>query len=101
MGPWLGYYVCLVPSFDLETYCRVGSFPEGYDPGLILSIQLLQDKRATMARLVPPVALALAENPVVQKYSYPDLEYFSCSAAPLKVCRRTLNIISITKRKSP
>ncbi|KAF9890114.1 hypothetical protein FE257_006275 [Aspergillus nanangensis] len=67
MGPWLGYYVCLVPSFDLDTYCR-----------------LLQDKQATLARLVPPVALMLAENPIVQKYSYSTLEYFSCSAAPLK-----------------
>lgn len=38
-----------------------------------------------MARLVPPVALALAESPVTEKYRYPDLEYFSCSAAPLKV----------------
>ncbi|KAL5363127.1 hypothetical protein BJX96DRAFT_186591 [Aspergillus floccosus] len=45
---------------------------------------LMQEKRATLARLVPPVALALAENPLVKKYSYPDLEYFSCSAAPLK-----------------
>ncbi|OQD87458.1 hypothetical protein PENSOL_c077G02615 [Penicillium solitum] len=67
LGPWLGYYVCLLTSFDLETFCR-----------------LLHDKRATLARLVPPVALALAESPVTEKYKYPDLEYFSCSAAPLK-----------------
>ncbi|CAK7230959.1 hypothetical protein SEUCBS140593_007764 [Sporothrix eucalyptigena] len=66
MAPWLGSYVCMVPSFDVETYCR-----------------LMHEKRATLARLVPPVALALAQSPVVQKYSYPDLEYFSCSAAPL------------------
>lgn len=45
----------------------------------------MHEKRATMARLVPPVAVMLAENPVVDKYQYPDLEYFSCSAAPLKV----------------
>ncbi|OBT78862.1 hypothetical protein VF21_02764 [Pseudogymnoascus sp. 05NY08] len=45
---------------------------------------LMQDKRATLARLVPTVALALAESKVVEKYTYPDLEYFSCSAAPLK-----------------
>ncbi|KAL3460061.1 hypothetical protein BJX64DRAFT_300962 [Aspergillus heterothallicus] len=45
---------------------------------------LMHEKRATLARLVPPVAVMLAENPVVDKYKYPDLEYFSCSAAPLK-----------------
>ncbi|OJJ60314.1 hypothetical protein ASPSYDRAFT_86906 [Aspergillus sydowii CBS 593.65] len=45
---------------------------------------LMHEKRATLARLVPPVAVMLAENSVVGKYQYPDLEYFSCSAAPLK-----------------
>ncbi|KAF2802373.1 acetyl-CoA synthetase-like protein [Mytilinidion resinicola] len=63
---WLGAYVCLMPRFDLELYCR-----------------LMQDRNATLARLVPPIAKMLAENPVVRKYSYPSLEYFSCSAAPL------------------
>jgi 4-coumarate--CoA ligase len=65
---WQGAYVCLMPRFDLEVYCR-----------------LMQDRQATLARLVPPVAKALAENPVVRKYRYPNLEYFSCSAAPLNV----------------
>lgn len=23
LGPWLGYYVCLLSAFDLETFCRV------------------------------------------------------------------------------
>ncbi|RDH26655.1 acetyl-CoA synthetase-like protein [Aspergillus welwitschiae] len=45
---------------------------------------LMHEKRATLARLVPPVAVMLAENPIVDQYQYPDLEYFSCSAAPLK-----------------
>ncbi|OQE42255.1 hypothetical protein PENCOP_c004G05277 [Penicillium coprophilum] len=45
---------------------------------------LMQEKRATLARLVPPVALALAESPITERYRYDDLEYFSCSAAPLK-----------------
>jgi hypothetical protein len=46
----------------------------------------MSEKSATLARLVPPVAVMLAENPIVNKYQYPNLEYFSCSAAPLKVC---------------
>ena len=45
----------------------------------------MHEKRATLARLVPPVAVMLAESSIVGKYQYPDLEYFSCSAAPLKV----------------
>lgn len=68
MGLWLGSYVCLMPRFDLELYCR-----------------LLQDRSATLARIVPTVAKVLAESSVVGKYKYPSLEYFSCSAAPLHV----------------
>lgn len=65
---WLGAYVCLMPRFVLEDFCR-----------------LMQDRRATLARLVPPIAKLLATNPLVRKYTYSDLEYFSCSAAPLNV----------------
>lgn len=68
MGLWLGAYICLMPRFDLELYCR-----------------LLQDRKATLARVVPSIARMLAENPVVRRYNYPSLEYFSCSAAPLHV----------------
>jgi acyl-CoA synthetase (AMP-forming)/AMP-acid ligase II len=68
MNLWLGSYVCLMPRFDLELYCR-----------------LMQDRSATLARIVPAVAKLLAESPVVGKYKYPKLEYFSCSAAPLHV----------------
>lgn len=67
---WIGAYVCLMPRFDLELYCR-----------------LMQDRRATLARLVSPIAKLLAENPIVRRYSYPSLEYFCCSAAPLNVNR--------------
>ncbi|OAP64210.1 L-aminoadipate-semialdehyde dehydrogenase [Fonsecaea erecta] len=63
---WVGAFVCLMPRFDLRRYC-----------------QLMQDRKATLARLVPPVAKMLAENAVVKQYQYPFLEYFSCSAAPL------------------
>ena len=67
-APWLGYYVCLMPRFDLATFCR-----------------LLSERKATMARLVPPVAKMMSESPIVKQYTYPSLEYFSCSAAPLSV----------------
>lgn len=67
-APWLGYYVCLMPRFDLENYCR-----------------LMSERKATLARLVPPVAKKLAESPITKRYTYPSLEYFTCSAAPLSV----------------
>ncbi|KAH8804876.1 hypothetical protein F5884DRAFT_797523 [Xylogone sp. PMI_703] len=66
MCPWTGSYVCMMPRFELELYCR-----------------LMQDRQVTMARLVPAVAKMLATSPVVSKYTYLYLEYFSCSAAPL------------------
>ncbi|KAG4291457.1 AMP-binding enzyme [Fusarium proliferatum] len=64
--PWLGYYVCLLPRFDLEVYMR-----------------LMSTREATLARLVPPVAKLLAESSQVRQYDFSSLEYFSCSAAPL------------------
>lgn len=69
-APWLGYYVCLMPRFNMEIFCR-----------------LLSERKATLARLVPPVAKMLAESPVTRRYQYPTLEYFTCSAAPLSVWR--------------
>lgn len=65
-APWLGYFVCIMPRFDLGRFC-----------------QLLSERKATMARLVPPVAKMLAESPITRRFEYPDLEYFTCSAAPL------------------
>lgn len=73
MCTWLGAYVCLMPRFDLESYCR-----------------LMQDRKATLARIVPPIAKLLAENEVVRRFRYPCLEYFSCSAAPLHVFSSSL-----------
>jgi acyl-CoA synthetase (AMP-forming)/AMP-acid ligase II len=56
---WQGTYVCLMLRFALGVYFR-----------------LMQDRQATLARFVPPVAKALAENPVVCKYRYPQLGVF-------------------------
>ncbi|OJJ37954.1 hypothetical protein ASPWEDRAFT_171407 [Aspergillus wentii DTO 134E9] len=66
MCAWLGMYVCLMPRFELETYCR-----------------LMSERKASIARIVPPIAKMLAERKEVRKFEYPCLEYFSCSAAPL------------------
>lgn len=44
MNLWLRSYVYLMPRFDLELYCR-----------------LMQDRWATLARIVPAVAKMLAD----------------------------------------
>lgn len=45
----------------------------------------MQDKRATLARLLPTVAQTMAVSEIVAEYHYPYLEYFSCAGAVLKV----------------
>ncbi|KIW18423.1 hypothetical protein PV08_02711 [Exophiala spinifera] len=62
----------------------------------IVGFQLLHSRRATLARLVPTIALALSESPIVSKYRYPDLEYFSCAGAVLKP-----NVASKLREKFP
>ncbi|OQU98612.1 AMP-binding enzyme domain-containing protein [Cladophialophora immunda] len=66
MAPWTGAFVCMMAKFELDHYCR-----------------LMQDRRATLARLVPAIAKQLAVSPTTRRYSYPALEYLTCSSAPL------------------
>jgi len=66
LSAWIGAYICVMERFNTRMYC-----------------QLMQDRKATLARLVPPIAKLLAEEHVVTEYKYPALQYFSCSAAPL------------------
>jgi 4-coumarate--CoA ligase len=47
----VGYKVIVMPSFDLEAYCRA-----------------VQEYKVTFAHLVPPIVLALSKSPVVNKY---------------------------------
>ncbi|KIW16967.1 hypothetical protein PV08_04158 [Exophiala spinifera] len=68
MCPWIGSYVAIMPRFDLKQY-----------------LTLVQDRKATLARLVPSIARTLVDSPLVKELSFPDLRYFSCSAAPLTV----------------
>ncbi|GAB7353333.1 hypothetical protein MBLNU459_g3824t2 [Dothideomycetes sp. NU459] len=66
LSAWIGAYVCVMDRFNITKFC-----------------QLAQDRKATMARLVPPIARLLALDPVVEQFSFQHLTYFSCSAAPL------------------
>ncbi|MBI1809300.1 MAG: 4-coumarate--CoA ligase family protein [Gemmatimonadetes bacterium] len=61
-----GATVVTMPQFDLETYLR-----------------LTQDYKVASAYLVPPVALALAKHPLVDKYDLSSLKMVNSGAAPM------------------
>lgn len=61
-----GATIVTMPRFDLEEFLR-----------------LMQDHRVTKAFLVPPIILALAKHPVVDKYDLSALDYIMSGAAPL------------------
>jgi len=61
-----GGCVVTMPQFDLEQYLR-----------------LTADYRVRRAYLVPPIALALAKNPIVDKFDLSNLEFVTSGAAPM------------------
>jgi acyl-CoA synthetase (AMP-forming)/AMP-acid ligase II len=63
---WRGTTVITMPKFELDEFLR-----------------LMQDHGVTYACLVPPIVLALAKHPVVEKYDLSALEFVISGAAPL------------------
>lgn len=61
-----GGTIVTLPRFDLEQF-----------------LQVLQDYKVTRAHLVPPIVLALAKHPLVDKYDLSHLKVIMCGAAPL------------------
>ena len=61
-----GATVISMPRFDLEEF-----------------LGLVQEHRATVAYLVPPILLGLAKHPVVEKYDLSSLRWIMSGAAPL------------------
>jgi acyl-CoA synthetase (AMP-forming)/AMP-acid ligase II len=61
-----GATLVTMPRFDLDAY-----------------LGLVQEHRATKAHLVPPIVLALAKSPVVERYDLSSLELVNSGAAPL------------------
>jgi acyl-CoA synthetase (AMP-forming)/AMP-acid ligase II len=61
-----GSTLVTMPRFDLEQF-----------------LSLLQDQRITRAYLAPPIVLALAKHPLVDKYDLSALESIISGAAPL------------------
>jgi len=61
-----GATVISMPRFDLEAF-----------------LELVQEHRATVAYLVPPILVGLAKHPVVEKYDLSSLRWIMSGAAPL------------------
>jgi acyl-CoA synthetase (AMP-forming)/AMP-acid ligase II len=61
-----GATVVTMPRFELEAFLRV-----------------LQDQRVTASIIAPPIALALAGHPMVDRFDLSALRWLGCGAAPL------------------
>jgi acyl-CoA synthetase (AMP-forming)/AMP-acid ligase II len=61
-----GATVVTTPRFELESFLRI-----------------VQDRRVTRAELVPPIVLALAKDPAVERYDLSSLRLVTSGAAPL------------------
>jgi acyl-CoA synthetase (AMP-forming)/AMP-acid ligase II len=63
---WRGATLVIMPRFDFEQF-----------------LTILQDYRVTLAFLVPPIVLALAKHPLVDRFDLSALRYINSGAAPL------------------
>lgn len=63
---YAGYHTVLMIKFNLERFCSV-----------------IQSHQVTLAYVAPPVILALASSPVVQRYDLSSLRMLMSGAAPL------------------
>ncbi|MED7952311.1 4-coumarate--CoA ligase family protein [Kitasatospora sp. NPDC058201] len=75
-----GATVVVLPRFDLEQFCRT-----------------IEEQRVQALIVAPPIALALARHPVVDRYDLSSVEYLLCAAAPLdgdlaESCARRLGL---------
>jgi acyl-CoA synthetase (AMP-forming)/AMP-acid ligase II len=61
-----GATIVTMPRFELEPF-----------------LQIVQDHQVTRAQLVPPILLALAKHPAVERYDLSSLEMIMSGAAPL------------------
>jgi acyl-CoA synthetase (AMP-forming)/AMP-acid ligase II len=61
-----GLHLALAPKFDLPNF-----------------LQAAQDYRMRTLHIVPPIAVALAKHPIVDKYDLSSLQYIFSGAAPL------------------
>ncbi|KAI5302495.1 hypothetical protein KEM56_000651, partial [Ascosphaera pollenicola] len=67
MPIWSGFHTYVMPKFDLEEFCAN-----------------VQKYKVTYSHVAPPIVLALARSPIVDKYDLSSLRMLCCGAAPLK-----------------
>jgi acyl-CoA synthetase (AMP-forming)/AMP-acid ligase II len=70
-----------MPRFDLEQF-----------------LQIIQDQKVTHLYLVPPIVIALAKHPIVDKYNLSSVKLVTSGAAPLdegvqKLCAQRLHCV--------
>ncbi|MQS10988.1 4-coumarate--CoA ligase family protein [Streptomyces kaniharaensis] len=75
-----GATVVVLPRFDLEQFCRT-----------------IEEQKVQALIVAPPIALALAKHPVVERFDLSSVEYLLCGAAPLdnglaSACARRLGL---------
>ena len=75
-----GSTVVVLPRFDLEQFCRT-----------------IQEQRVEALIVAPPIVLALARHPLVDRFDLSSLKYVLCAAAPLDAdladaCARRLGL---------
>ncbi|MFF2040520.1 4-coumarate--CoA ligase family protein [Kitasatospora sp. NPDC058170] len=75
-----GATVVVLPRFDLEQFCRT-----------------IEEQRVQALIVAPPIALALAKHPIVDRFDLSSVEYLLCAAAPLdselsEACARRLGL---------
>jgi acyl-CoA synthetase (AMP-forming)/AMP-acid ligase II len=66
LGLWSGATLVIMPRFDLESY-----------------LDLVERHRATMLHVVPPVVVALAKHPSVERHEFSSVRKLFSGAAPL------------------
>lgn len=81
LGLYKGATLVSMPRFDLEQF-----------------LQLMQEHKISQAYLVPPIMLALAKHPLVDKYDLSNLKTILSGAAPLsgqvaQACRERLGCV--------
>lgn len=94
--PFYHIYGLFVALFSPLYQHNTTVFMSSFDLPLFLS--LIEKHRVTRAFIVPPILLALAKHPIVDKYNLSSLQVISCGAAPLgseiqQLCAKRLNCI--------
>jgi acyl-CoA synthetase (AMP-forming)/AMP-acid ligase II len=74
------YGMTVIMNLGLRTGCTIVTMPR-FDLEQFLG--LIQDHKVTRGYVVPPIALALANHPLVDKYDLSSMELIFSGAAPL------------------